>query len=123
MELIIWILIYSLISVFAYIDILGLDCIAKEKKDSLIKLGYFKFLFVRYRKNNELKDYINKKSLIFQILHIVFTLLILMLAILNIFIIRVNLISSILFYISIAYFIIWFMALFNILDKLKKISK
>lgn len=65
--------IYFLIFALARIFFIVIDYIDKKNKKKLIDLKFFQFIFFRYKKIN--RRYITKRSLILQILHLVFIII------------------------------------------------
>ena len=103
-ELVLWIFIFATVNIFSIINFLGLDYLEKQRKLNLIKLNKLKFLFTRFKKNSDLKNFIGKKTLIWQIIHIIITSIMFVIVILDILLIKNGLIR----YLSMILFAIYF---------------
>ena len=118
MVIIVWLIIFLLVNIFSYLYFYGIDIICKYKHKILIHLKFFNFIFIRYKKKD--KEYISKKSLIFQIIHLVFTISIFLLLIVDTFVIKYSIISLICFYLIVLYLIIMTILPLTIASKVKE---
>lgn len=120
MEILIFILFNFFIDAFVCLYVGNLDVIDKDNNKELIRLGKFRFLFLRSNKHKEIKEFIGKKSFILQVVHISLMLVVLAILILNVLIFKNVILRYIVFSILIIYTIVYVVLAINIIEKIDK---
>ena len=122
MEVIVWIIVFFILNTFAYVYLLGMDYIEKKQQSKLKELKKYKFLFVRFKKEENLKNFIGLKSFALQIFHLILTVILFLLIILNLFIINNKLVfigCSIILGLYFVYCLILMLRVLRITESLK----
>ena len=99
MELLLWLLVFFVVNLFAYATFKGVDFFEKEKfaVDYLVSIKKCKWLFTRYTKESTKKDYIGKVSFGLQIINFVLMIVAIILVSINVFVLKAQMIRFVCF--------------------------